>query len=358
LNDKSQALALPDDLLAHVKAAQRKFSTIAKRNGGAVNWPTEFEFARQIIARSKKLKQCVPQSITDAIINIAAIGLTLNPQRKHCALIPRWDSQLNALVCHADPMYQGLIALGTQSESILDVRCEVVREADVREGNFRYHGGTTPSVVFNPNPFATPAQRGEIIGAFCIAQIPNAHPHVTFMRIEEITHIRDTYSEMWKYNKSGPWKDEFEQMCLKTVLKRSTKTWPRRNEALDRAIAMSDEADGMRIQPRESDIEGEVVEVITESMLKEIEMLIGESGVKLEKVLQRFKIEKLSDLPRNEYSRCIALLKESKLIFLLRHATPDTLIYAEDYGLSFEQLEGKAADQSSRAQLLSKREAP
>lgn len=360
-------------MLTSVKNAQRKFSTIAKRSGGIVNWPTEFEFARQIIARSKLLPKCVPQSITDAIINIAAMGLSLNPQRKHCALIPRWDNQLKAYVCNADPMFQGLIALATQSESILDVRAEIVRETDVRDGHFRYNAGTTPNVTFNPNPFLTPDQRGPIVGAFCIAQVRDAHPHVTFMRIEKILQIRDNYSESWKYkikaekeqrdkgiknpyHYGGPWEDAFDEMCLKTVIKNGAKTWPRRSEALDRALAASDDADGMRITRRDTDIDVESTEVITKSMADSLQSLLDESHVNPEKVMKRFQIRALAELPREEFGRCEGLLKESKLTYVLRHATPETHVYAEDYGISFEKLEGMAADEQSKAKLYNKRE--
>lgn len=365
----AKQIVLAPDKLALVKAAQRKFSTIAKRGGGVVNWPTESQFAQQALARNSFLASCVPQTITDAIISVAAIGLSLNPQRKHCALIPRYDTNVGAYVCCADPMYQGLISLATESESILAINCDVVREEDVHEGNFTYVAGSNPHVHFSPNPFHSPEQRGKIIGCFCVTQIAGTpFPQTTWMRIEEIYAIRDKYSEAWKnklkkerenpgkYFYGGPWEDADAEMIKKTVIKRAAKLWPKRTERLDRAIAMSDEAEGYRIEPRDSDIEGEVVvEKATKTQVAELTKLIAESHVPPEKVLKRFKIDKLEDMPRNEVVRCEQLLKESKLIYILRHATPETQVYAADYGISLDALEGKAANEQSKAKLFSKR---
>lgn len=372
--DRSKALTLTPELADVVRSAQRKFSTIAKKSGGLVNWSTEANFAMQAIARSERLQKCLPQSIIDAMTNVAAIGLSLNPQQKHMALVPRYDSKLSALVCCADPMFQGLIAIGTESEAISGIRAEVVREADIRDGHFHYEAGTTPSVTFNPSPFMSIEDRGPIKGAFAIAQIPGAHPHVTFMRIEELHAIRDNYSESWKwklkvegeakakgktaYQYGGPWEDSEEEMCKKTVIKRSAKTWPRRDRRVAAAIAASDYAEGNVIERRATDIEADAVELITKTQLDDLTLLLAESHVDPKKVLNRFKIEKLEELPRNEFERCCVLLKESKLIYVLRHATPETEIYAEDWGITYEALEGKAADQSSVAKLFSKRTAP
>lgn len=373
MNDrKKTALVIAPDVLTTIKAAQRKFSTIAKRNGQLVNWPTEFNFAQQIIAKSKYLQQCVPQSITDSIINVAAIGLSLNPQRKHCALIPRWDTNLSLYVCNADPMYQGLISIATESDAIASTYAEVVREDDVHSGNFRYQGGTSPHVMFTPNPMMTPEQRGKIVGAFCVTHLRDSPiPQVTWMRIEDIYAIRDHYSEAYK-NKlkkerenpgkhfyGGPWESADEEMIKKTLIKRASKTWPKRTARLDHAVHLSNEAEGARIEPRPDDIEGEAaeVELITKTQHDELEKLRVEAGVKIEKILNRFKIESLDKLPRSEYIRCEKLLKESKLVYLLRSATPDTVIYAADWGLTLEALEGKAANEYSKAKLLTKRDA-
>lgn len=375
------ALALAPEILDTVKAAQRKFSTIAKRSGGVVNWPTESQFAMQAIAKTPLLQKCVPQSIIDAIINVAAIGLSLNPQRKHIALIPRYDTKLGANVCHADPMYQGLISLATETDSIAAVNCDVVRERDVAMGNFKYISGTTPHVLFSPDPFMSTKDRGPIVGCFLVTDVRGASmKQTTWMRIEEIYEIRDKYSEAWKYKlkiersnengyqNGGPWDvgsrhdvrvdTEPEEMIKKTVIKRASKTWPKRTERMDYALQASNDAEGIRIEPRDTDIEGELdTKPITKSMLSQIEVLVQESHVNPAKILKRFSIGNLADLPRHSFSQCTDLLRESKLSYILKNATAETTVYADEWGISYEALEGKAADQQSKAKLSAKKPA-
>jgi recombinational DNA repair protein RecT len=355
-------------LLKVIKDAQPLFSRIAKKNGNLVNWQTESLFAKQIIASSSLLQGCAPDSITAAIASVAAIGLSLNPKLQHCALIPRRDERQNLYLCHADPMYRGIIALGVMDEAIVQCRCEIVRQADYEQGNFHYQGGTTPSITFNPNPFETEARRGPIIGAFCITEIPGSkHPQVTLMSIEEIHKIRNR-SELWKakvkferenpgkHRYGGPWESDEGEMCRKTVVKRASKYWPKGKHGRHLiAVDYANKAEGY-VTPKDTDIEGESVKLVTKEQAQAIEeYATAKPAIKLERVTKRYRVQALAELPADQYDDVMAAIKEAKLMHTLKHATAEIEVFASDYGLTLEALTGKAADVQSKARLRSER---
>lgn len=165
------------------------------------------------------------QSVINAVTNVAAIGISLNPARKQAYLVPR-----DKKVC-LDISYIGLVDLATQSGSIVWAKSELVYSAD----DFQMgEPGTMPKHLFNP--FSK--DRGEMIGAYVVAKTPGGEYLCDAMSIEEINSIRDR-SSAWKAwiekKKSCPWVTDPGEMGKKTVIKRASKLWPK-NERLNMAI--------------------------------------------------------------------------------------------------------------------------
>lgn len=165
------------------------------------------------------------QSVINAVTNVAAIGISLNPARKQAYLVPR-----DKKVC-LDISYIGLVDLATQSGSIVWAKAELV----YKEDHFQMgEPGTMPKHQFNP--FSK--ERGEVIGAYVVAKTPGGEYLCDAMSIEEIHAIRDR-SSAWKAwikdKRSCPWVTDAGEMSKKTVIKRASKLWPK-NERLNMAI--------------------------------------------------------------------------------------------------------------------------
>src|SRR5690606_33352025 len=124
----------------------------------------------------------------NAINNVAAIGISLNPARKQAYLVPR-DNK----VC-LDISYIGLVDLATQSGSIAWAKAELVFEQDEFELGAP---GCAPRHKFNP--FAK--DRGDCIGAYVVAKTPAGDFLTDAMSIDEINAIRDR-SAAWKAYKA------------------------------------------------------------------------------------------------------------------------------------------------------------
>ena len=82
-------------------------------------WDREFTFALQIMRNNKAIFEKIstenPSSITNAIVNIATIGTTLNPALRQAYLIPRnvKINGANVMTACLDHSYIGLCQIAT-----------------------------------------------------------------------------------------------------------------------------------------------------------------------------------------------------------------------------------------------------
>ncbi len=198
----------------------------------------EISFAKQIIAASSKLQQCTIESVMSAIINIANVGLTLNPVSKEAALVPRWNSSKRVNEAVLMPQYIGLTKLVIKEGLVSHMISNVVYENDV----FQIDLSDDIKPVTH-QPCLVKSDRGKKIGAYSIATLNNDKKHVEWMDIDTIFDIRQN-SESFKYaenkqKKNSVWHLHEDEMIRKTVTRRHCKRLPRGNsEQLDNAMEL------------------------------------------------------------------------------------------------------------------------
>ena len=220
-----------------IQEAEKRFVTIADRE----TWAQESMFAMQAIMKNNylmKIANLNPASLRNAVTNVAAIGLSLNPATAFAYIVPR-DGQ----AC-LDISYKGLIKLATDSGAVQWAQADNVYSNDT----FTYNG-PTEAPVHSYDPFIK--DRGEYQGSYCIARTAGGDVLAEVMPASEIYDIRDK-SEYYKKKKAGPWKDFFGEMAKKTVIKRASKTWPKSvaSNKLEEAIEMINESgEGIKFEP-------------------------------------------------------------------------------------------------------------
>lgn len=194
----------------------------------SINFEREAGFAIQIMQNNDyalKVAAEQRQSIVDAVTNIAAIGISLNPAKKQAYLVPR-----GGRIC-LDISYIGLLDIAISSGSIRWGQAEIVRKNDV----FRSNGfDKAPTHEFDP--FST--ERGDIVGTYVVVKTADGDYLTTTMTLDECNKIRDR-SDSWRNAKpgrsKGPWETDPGEMMKKTVIKRAYKLWPK-TDRLDQAI--------------------------------------------------------------------------------------------------------------------------
>lgn len=184
-----------------------------------ITWAKESQFAIQAFQKNDKLAEAALKnqaSAQNAIINVAAIGITLNPASKLAYLVPRKGE-----VC-LDISYMGLLHLAQATKAIIWGQCKLVHEKDVYESN-----GLELPPTHKYNAFG---ERGAVIGGYCTVKTAEGDYLTEEMTLEDIKAVEATSKAS-----NGPWKTFREEMARKTIVKRASKYWPRR-ERLDQAI--------------------------------------------------------------------------------------------------------------------------
>ena len=226
----------PAQVIALVKEQEEKFLSLNDANGKVLDFEQECLFARQQLLKNNftlKIAGQNPSSLKGAVLNVAAIGLSLNPASQHAYLVPR-----DGAIC-LDISFQGLKKLATDSGSIKWAKCELVYENDVFEWN-----GPASAPTHKADPFS---DRGNIKGGYCIAKLPDGETLTEVMPVDEINKIRDR-SKAFTSEKGpkGPWVDWYEEMAKKTILKRAYKQWPQtaNRRRLDAAVEVLHDTEG------------------------------------------------------------------------------------------------------------------
>jgi recombination protein RecT len=206
----------------------------------SINFEREAGFAIQMISGNDyALTQAMnnKQSVIDAVTNVAAIGISLNPAKKQAYLVPR-----KGKIC-LDISYMGLIDLAIQDGGIKWAQAQIVHANDTFALN-----GMDKMPLHQFNPFSK--DRGEIVGVYVVVKTADGEYLTHTMDIDAAYAIRDR-SESWKRNapgKRGPWETDPGEMIKKTCVKQAYKYWPK-TDRLNKAIHFLDTEGGEGMEP-------------------------------------------------------------------------------------------------------------
>lgn len=254
----------------------------------SIQWEKEKQFAIQAIQGNDYLEGIAkknPASLQNAIINVASIGISLNPANKHAYLVPR-----DGKVC-LDISYMGLLHLAMTSGSILWGQCKLVHASDTYTSN-----GLDKAPTHSYNPFG---DRGNVIGAYCTVKTADGDYLTDEMSLADIIKIQDSSKA-----KKGPWKTHWNEMARKTVVKRASKYWPtvdRLNNAIHHLN--TDSGEGLVI---EKDITPETINA--EKVDQLCKLLCDEKGYFTEigeQVRLAFKFNNIDDIPSKKFDQIL-----------------------------------------------------
>ncbi len=258
-NNKQQQLAAQKDVWGDaVRKAKARFEALVKSSGLDVNYGAEALYATQALMGSDYLSRIAsenPTSLQMAIVNVAAVGLTLNPARGLAALVPR-DGAIRL-----DIMYRGLVHIAVETGSILWAKAELVYSKDKYVHNGPW---AVPTHVFDPF-----GPRGDVIGGYCLAKMPDGEFLVETMAEAEFLKVRGTSSAWTKREagKRGPWEAWPDEMRKKTLVKRASKTWPAKTPRLAEAMQIlnEDNGEGLAVLDGQAAVVDESIENSVES---------------------------------------------------------------------------------------------
>lgn len=220
------------------------------------------------------------QSVVNAVTNIAAIGISLNPAKKQAYLVPR-----DGKIC-LDISYMGLMDLAMQSGSIRWAQCALVYSGD----DFALDG-LDKQPIHKFNPFS--ADRGQLIGVYATVKTGDGDYLTHAMSISAVHDIRDR-SSAWKAwiekKRKCPWVTDEGEMTRKTCIKQAHKYWPRGEQSgrLEKAIHyLNDQAgEGLHKDPEAQSILIKPTDGAMESMSREVQQYLRELAQEAESLFK------------------------------------------------------------------------
>lgn len=171
------------------------------------------------VQKTPALLNCSPASLMSACKTLVIMGC--EPDGMNGYLVPR-KLKDGTHVCVPIPSARGLMRMARQ-EGILNVNVGTVYEGEefhwgIRDGRF-YMSHT-------PDPFGSSSR--EPRGYYVTWEDKAGVLHGTCMSDAEVKGIRER-SDAWtaykKFNKTCPWVTDYNQMALKTIIKRASKQW-------------------------------------------------------------------------------------------------------------------------------------
>lgn len=185
------------------------------------------------IAKSPELLECTQQSLLQCAVAMSELGLEPDAVRGLAYLVPfnEKDKATERFVkkCQLIIGYRGFIELARRSGMLRQVEARVVREKDQLDVRF----GIEPR--FEHIPYLD-GDAGKVKLVYCIARFKDGGEHIEMMTVPEVEGIR----RRSKQANGKPWKEDWDEMAKKTVMRRAAKWLPLSPE-LVRAIEVDDE---------------------------------------------------------------------------------------------------------------------
>ena len=226
------------DLSAQVRAMEAQFALALPRGASAAQLTRD---VLTLISQNPSLAECEPMTVLGGAMAMAQLGLRPGVLG-HGWLIP-FKGRAQLVIG-----YQGMLELAHRSGAIASIQAHVVHERD----DFRYSFGLHEVLEHTP----ARGERGEATHYYCVEKSQGGGVYWDVITHADAVAHRDRFAmaKDRSGNVAGPWRDHFDSMALKTVIKRVLKLAPRSTE-----IAMAIEVD------ETSQVHRDVVATLTET---------------------------------------------------------------------------------------------
>lgn len=238
---------MADDRLKEMKAFLEARKGLLKTMIPNVGMNEE-DFIRTVmhaIVKTPKLLECSRESLWLALSQAAQLGLKPGTATGDCHLQPnknkKTDRQGNAYYETEATLiigYRGYIALAKRSGQVGSIQAQLIYANDVYDVEYtRMDKPLIHKPVIDRDP-------GKMIAAYCIwiEKDSPSEPKVEIMRRDQIEPIRQ---KALRGKNFGPWVDNYDEMCRKTVIRRAQKRWTlSEDDAMTRAEEITRTVEG------------------------------------------------------------------------------------------------------------------
>lgn len=195
-----------NQLLATDSIKSRFNELLGKRSAGFIS------SILSLVNSNKMLAECEPQSVINAAAIAATFDLPINPNLGFAYIVPYREK--GVAVAQFQMGWKGFVQLAMRSGQY-----KTMNASPVFEGQIHSHNPFTGEFEFELE-----AKSDKVIGYVFYFKLINGFEKFTYMTREDAEKHAKKFSQSYKKG-YGVWKDDFDSMALKTVVKAGLSKW-------------------------------------------------------------------------------------------------------------------------------------
>ena len=200
-------LKLFNQTITNVKTQEYLETLLGERKKEFVNNMTS------LVSNDKALQVCEPMSLMFASLKVTSLGLPLDNNLGFAHVIPYKNNKENKTEAQVQIGYKGIQQLAIRSGQF-----KIINVTDVREGELKGRNRLTGELQFDWITDDNVRLKAKTIGYVGYFELLSGYSKTTYWSIAELEQHGVKYSQSFKRG-YGVWKDNFDAMCKKTVLK-------------------------------------------------------------------------------------------------------------------------------------------
>jgi len=233
------------------------------------------------VSQSDKLQKADQNSVYLSAMIAASLDLPINPNLGFAYLVPYNSRQQDGSfkdVCQFQIGAKGFKQLALRSGQF-----KFLNDSDVREGEITKHNRMTGEIEFSWIQDAKERLSKKVVGYLSYFQLLNGFENSFYWSVEEIEAHGKKYSQTYKKYGTGLWKDDFDSMARKTVVKLNLSKNAPLSVEMQRAI-IADQATITNFDPSDdTTLEVEVSYVDNQEESKEAKVADKKETIKAKK---------------------------------------------------------------------------
>lgn len=193
--------------ITNVKTQEYLASVLGEKKQAFVNNMTA------LVSNDKALQACDPMSLMFAALKVTSLDLPLDNNLGFAHVIPYKNNKENKTEAQVQLGYKGIAQLAIRSGQF-----EIINVTDVREGELKGRNRMTGELEFDWIIDDAARLKAKVIGYVGYFKLLSGYSKTTYWSIAELEQHGVKYSQSFKRG-YGVWKDNFDAMAKKTVLK-------------------------------------------------------------------------------------------------------------------------------------------
>lgn len=223
---------------------QEKFNTVRammESNRGQMqaaaphilNLERQMRLALTTFQKNPALLDCHPATLVGAVIQVTQLGLDIDSMTNQVHLVPFKNNAKNRTDVTVIIGYKGLETLAIRTKLVKRIMARAVRAGD----EFEYCYGTNPVLTHKPLN-----KTRDLTHVYAIAYLADGGTEFIVLTKEDVGKTRARS----RAGSSGPWVTDYEEMALKTAIRKLCKRLPNASPdaaPLHNAIALDEKAE-------------------------------------------------------------------------------------------------------------------